>query len=120
MNIKRFIINKNEQSITIELSKGKTHCLSFEYLRVFPPNLEGPTQQKQLITNKKLVSITAIESVGKHGYRFIFDDQFSAIYPADYLMVLIKEQKQRWQHYLEEMKASGHSREAIINVTQLS
>ena len=63
--------------------------------------------------------LSAIENVGKHGYRFIFDDLHSAIYSTEYLNLLIIEHEQRWQYYLTELKASGHSREAIINITQL-
>ena len=125
MRIKGFTINTNNKSITINLDNGDTACLAFEYLRVFSPNLEKPTKQQagvtnmKLVTNKKLVQLTAIEHVGKHGFRFIFDDQHSAIYTAEYLEILITEHEQRWQHYLAELKTSGHSREAIINIKQL-
>jgi DUF971 family protein len=63
--------------------------------------------------------LTAIESVGKHGHRLIFDDQHSAIYTSEYIALLIKEYSQRWEGYLLELKASGHSREATIDITQL-
>lgn len=125
MRIKRFIINTDNKSITLEFNQGDTACLTFEYLRVFSPNLEKPTKQQacvtnmKLVTNKKLVQLTTIEHVGKHGFRFIFDDQHSAIYTAEYLEVLITEHTQRWQHYLSELKTSGLSREAMINITQL-
>lgn len=119
MKIKKFIINKNEKSLTINLVNDKAACLSFEYLRVFTPTTNSPQKQSPLITHKKLVALLAIENVGKHGYRFIFDDQHSAIYSTELLMVLIKEQKQRWEQYLTELNASGHSREAMISITQL-
>jgi len=119
MNIKSFIINTNKKSITINLINGDTACLSFEYLRVFTPEINNSKKQQALVTNKKLVTLSAIENVGKHGYRFVFDDQHNAIYSAEYLTLLIIEHEQRWQHYLTELKASGHSREAIINITQL-
>jgi len=119
MNIKSFIINTNKKSITINLINGDTACLSFEYLRVFTPKISNSTKQQALVTNKKLVTLSAIENLGKHGYRLVFDDQHSAIYSTEYLTLLIREHEQRWQHYLTELKASGHSREAIINITQL-
>lgn len=115
MRIKRFLINTSEKSITIDFIHGDTACLSFEYLRVFTPM----AKQNALVSHKKHVVLTSIENVGKYGYRFIFDDQHSAIYSTEYLIVLINEYAQRWQHYLAELKTSGHSREATINITQL-
>lgn len=119
MKIQKFIINQNEKSLTINLVNGKAACLSFEFLRVFSPTVQAQQKQPNIVSHKKLVKLLAIEHVGKHGYRLIFDDQHSAIYPAEFLIVLIKEQKQRWQQYLADLQASGHSREAMINITQL-
>ena len=119
MSIKKFIICKNEKSLTINFVKGKAACLSFEYLRVNTPQLSSSAKQESLVTHKKNVVLNSIENVGKHGYRFIFDDQHSAIYTGDFLALLTSEHKQRWQQYLEKLKASGHSREAMINITQL-
>jgi DUF971 family protein len=84
---------------------------------VFTP----PTGNKQqaLASHKKSIKLVTIENVGKHGYRLIFDDQHRAIYASGYLELLSKEYDQRWQHYLSELKASGHSRETMINITQL-
>jgi len=115
MSIKRFLINTNKKSITIDLIGGDTACLPFEYLRVFTPMIK----QKVLVSHKKHVILTAIENVGKHGYRLIFDDKHSAIYSTEHIIILINEHTQRWQHYLAELKASGHTREAIIGITQL-
>ncbi len=119
MTITRFIINKIDKNLTVYLNKGKKAELSFEFLRVFTPTIPNPKQQKSLITHKKQVELMAIENVAQHGYRLVFDDQHNAIYPTDYLALLIKEYPQRWQRYLEEVEASGHSREAMINITQL-
>jgi len=119
MSIKNFGINTNKKSITIDFINGDTACLSFEYLRISTPKTNNQAKQPTLVTNKKLVTLAAIENVAKHGYRFVFDDQHNAIYTAKYLTLLTKEHEQRWQHYLTELKASGHSREAIINITQL-
>jgi len=119
MNIKQFIINNNEKNLTLNFFKGEVVCLSFEYLRVFTPTNNNSPKQQVLVTHKKSVMLNAIENVGKHGYRLVFDDQHSAIYSSEYLALLTKEYEQRWQHYLQELKASGHSREAMINITQL-
>jgi len=119
MNIQVFLININEKSLTINFNNGESACLPFEYLRVFTPSVNKPTKQQSLVTHKKNVVLTAIENLGKHGYRFIFDDQHNAIYSTEYIALLIEEHDTRWQHYLTNLKASGHSREAIINITQL-
>lgn len=117
MIITGFIINNVEKTLTINSVNSKGAQLSFEYLRVLTPAIGN--KQQALISHKKSITLTAIENVGKHGYRLTFDDQHSAIYSSDYLELLVKEQAQRWQHYLSEIKASGHSREAMINITQL-
>jgi len=117
MIINGFIINNTEKNLTINFVNSKVAHLNFEYLRVFTPT--AGNKQQALISHKKSIMLTAIENVGVHGYRLVFDDQHSAIYSPDYLEQLITEHDQRWQHYLTELKTSGHSREAMINITQL-
>ena len=117
--IKNFQINANDNHVTITAIKGTTACLSFEYLRVFTPNTQASSKQQDFIAHKKDVALMAIEHVGKHGYRLIFDDNHSAIYSADYITVLMKESKQRWQQYVTALKSSGQSRETSINIKQL-
>ncbi len=119
MTIKQFIINNNEKNLSITFVSGEVACLSSEYLRVFTPAFSSSSKQQNLVTHKKMVALTAIENVGKHGYRLVFDDQHSNIYSAEYLLLLIREHEQRWQQYLVELGASGHSREAMINITQV-
>lgn len=117
MIITGFIINNAEKNLTINTVNSKAAQLSFEYLRVFSPTTGN--KQPALVTHKKSITLTTIENVGKHGYRLAFDDQHSAIYSSEYLELLVKEHEQRWQHYLSELKTSGHSREAMIDITQL-
>ena len=100
----------------------KNHAIqtefSFEFLRVFSPT---PATKKQppLVCHKKLVRLMAIEPVGKHGFRFVFDDEHSEIYSVEHLVTLAKQQDSLWQQYLAAIKESGHSREAMINITEL-
>lgn len=118
VKIERFILKQAEQKLSIYLVKDQLIELTFEYLRVFSPqsvNKKNPTVE----AHKKNIQLIAIESVGKHGFRLIFDDEHSAIYSAEYLELLALEYTERWQHYLAQLKASGHSREAMINITQL-
>jgi len=118
VKIERFTLNQSQKHLTIAFSRKKAFELSFEYLRVFSPQtMQDKTAT--IATHKKQVQLMAIEAVSKHGYRFIFDDDHSAIYSFDYLEVLANEQAQRWQQYLAQLKASGHSREAMIDIKQL-
>ncbi len=122
MNIKKFTLNKVKHILTIEFigkkAKSATIDFSFEFLRVFSPT---PANNKQtpLVCHKKQVKLITIEPVGKHGYRFIFDDEHSEIYDSEYLLRIAEQQTQLWQQYLAAIKQSGHSREAMIDITQL-
>ncbi|MBU2870129.1 gamma-butyrobetaine hydroxylase-like domain-containing protein [Colwellia sp. E2M01] len=128
MKIAQFILNQAQHSLTINFAESvgsnrenqQGAELSFEYLRISSPNeLAKKAKQGQVVCHKKEVNLSRIESVAKHGYRFIFDDEHSAIYSEDYIQTLIAEQDSRWQSYLVELKASGHSRETMIDFKQL-
>ncbi|PKG85410.1 hypothetical protein CXF85_07460 [Colwellia sp. 75C3] len=123
MKIARFIIDNTLHNLTIEFSASaaiKNTQLSFEYLRVSSPaNSTKKPKTSQVTAHKKDILLVNIESVAKHGYRFIFDDEHSAIYSEDYVQTLALEYEIRWQSYLNELKTSGHSRETMINFKQL-
>jgi DUF971 family protein len=118
VKIKRFTLNNSQSKLTIAFSQGQIFELSFEYLRVFSPQTIK-SKTATIETHKKQVQLIAIEAVGKHGYRFIFDDGYSGIYSFSYLETLAKEQEQHWQQYLAQLKTCGHSREAMIDIKQL-
>jgi len=71
------------------------------------------------VYHKKQVQLLNIESVGKHGYRFIFDDGHSNIYNEDYLLTLATEYQQRWQRYLSSTSTVSNSREAMIEIKEV-
>jgi len=126
MEIKRFTLNNHQKKLTIAFSDDQSFELSFEYLRVLSPQ---KSKKNTIEAHQKQVQLILIENVGKHGFRFIFDDQHaanqqsanqhSAIYSSEYLTLLCQEYEQRWQQYLHELQALGYSREAMINITQL-
>ena len=123
-HIERFTLNNSAAELEINFSANKvspeqTLTLSYEFVRVFAPQDASGNKGKALVTHKKEVRLLSIESVGKHGYRLIFDDQYSAIYSESYLHGLGYRYQELWQQYLAELKASGHSREAMINITQV-
>jgi DUF971 family protein len=125
MIITRFILDYSQRTLMLEFTVSEKIAntqLSFEYLRVNSPSnstQKPKTDQPLIISHKKDVVITNIESVAKHGFRFIFNDGHSAIYNEDYIRMLVFEHEARWQGYLDELKVSGHSREAIIEIKQL-
>ncbi len=123
MKITRFIIDNALNSLVIEFSTNKNITdaqLSFEYLRISSAaNSANKTKPEQVTSHKKAVLLTHIESVAKHGYRLIFNDGHSIIFSEEYLQTLALEYESRWQYYLDELKISGHSREAMIDIKQL-
>ena len=125
MKITRFIIDNALHSLTIEFSASENIAnaqLSFEYLRI-SSNASSAKKNKagqvQVTSHKKNVLLVNIESVAKHGYRLIFNDGHSAIFSEEFIQTLAVEYETRWQDYLSELKNSGHSREAMIDIKQL-
>ena len=116
--ITRFIIKTQSASLEVIFDQHSKFSLSFEYLRVFSPD-EKNHSGDNIVSHKKQVQLTKIESLGKHGYRFIFDDDHSAIYTGTYLAKLFHEHDMRWQHYLVELDKSVHSREASIQFKEV-
>ncbi|MEM7071228.1 MAG: gamma-butyrobetaine hydroxylase-like domain-containing protein, partial [Pseudomonadota bacterium] len=71
----------------------------------WPPTVKNHGQEKQIVTNKQNVNITAIEPVGRYGVRLIFDDGHSTgFYSWVYLDDLGKHYKKRWERYQDALK----------------
>ncbi|WDE11182.1 gamma-butyrobetaine hydroxylase-like domain-containing protein [Thalassomonas haliotis] len=138
MKVTRFTLAPDTATLTLDFieyrDREQQYQLSFEYLRVFSPVKSTPAKGKQaqgvsagevsgweipLIAHKKQVLLKKIEAVGKHGYRFIFDDQHKAIYSEAYLLGLCRQQQVLWPEYLNAMKNNKLTREANISITQL-
>ncbi|WP_440875036.1 gamma-butyrobetaine hydroxylase-like domain-containing protein [Thalassotalea sp. PLHSN55] len=113
-----FTLKKDEKLLLVELDQQSVITLPFEYLRVFSPLVQSH-QGNNIVSHKKMVQIRKIESVGKHGYRFLFDDDHSAIYGTTYLIQLFHEYDIRWKGYLANIANSAHNREANIDIKQL-
>lgn len=121
MQISEFKLNNKASELTLSFSDNFMQALSYEFLRVYSPieqtSVKG--KPKPPVSHKKQVQILAIEPVAKHGYRFIFDDQHSAIYPALLLNEYAHNKNRLWQEYLDALKLTGHSREAMIDIKQV-
>ncbi len=114
--INKFTLVKNKALLIIAWKNNNIpdSSLSYEYLRI---STEQPV--KKVISHKKQVQLLTIEPVGKHGFRLCFDDSYRAIYSVSFLIELARNYQQRWQQYLDDIKASGHSREMSIDIKQL-
>jgi len=97
--------------------------LSAEFLRVHSPSAEVRGHgrgQEVLQTGKKHVGITALEPVGNYGIKLLFDDGHdTGIFSWDYLLDLCINYDSLWNQYLERLRTTGNSREALPPGTQI-
>lgn len=124
LTIQTFSINQQDSNLTLSLSDSSAQFseewqFSFEFLRVV--QLPGRLSKKPtaIDSHKKSVLIVAIESLGRHGFKLLFDDGFSCSYHQEEFALLFQQRESLWQDYLVALKSSGHSREAIIDIKQL-
>jgi len=120
--ITRFSINQAQKQLEVTLASGDELTLAMEFLRVIDANAlisgEGQPSTK-LVTHKKEVELTTIESVGKHGFRLLFDDKFSTVLNHEQILELNQHQQSLWQQYLDAIKESGFTRETAIDIKAL-
>jgi DUF971 family protein len=103
-----------ERLLDITFADGTHFALPAEYLRVESPSAEvqgHSPDQRQLVSGKQTVGITAIEPNGHYAIRLTFDDGHSSgIYTWDYLHRLGREQTHRWAAYLKAIDAASLTR----------
>ena len=112
-------INLHQKSrvLEVEYEDGSVHQLPGEYLRVYSPSAEvtghGPGPDV-LQLNKEEVNIDTRVPQGNYALKFTFDDKHdTGIYTWDYLYELGDTYEEKWQDYLERLKAAGHERRKI-------
>jgi len=108
-------LRKASRCLTISFDDGRTFDLPFEYLRVHSPSAEvkghGPGQEV-LQRGKENVRVTEVQPVGHYAVRLVFDDGHdTGLYTWSYLHELGREQRERWQDYLDRLAAAGYARE---------
>lgn len=123
MKITKFNIDNGQKSLFIDFYDNNgvknTAQLTFEYLRINSPEGQDKNGKAPVIFHKKDVLLANLESVAKHGYRFIFNDGHKTIFSESDIQTLVVEKESRWTSYLKELKLSGHSRETMIDFKQL-
>lgn len=112
-------LHQKSRILEITFDTGERFELSYEYLRVFTPSAEarghGPGQEV-LQVGKKDVTIERIEPVGSYAIRPVFSDGHdSGFYSWDILYNLGRHQESLWAAYLEQLAASGLSRDPAEN-----
>src|SRR5689334_12147479 len=108
-------LHQKSRILEIAFANGVGFRLPFEFLRVYSPSAEvrghGPGQEV-LQTGKRNVEIRSVEPVGSYAIQPAFSDgHATGIYSWDYLYELGETQGERWQQYLDKLKAAGASRE---------
>lgn len=98
-------LDKAKRTLSVSYDSGERFSLPAEYLRVESPSAEVQGHapgQKQIVTGKEQVAITALEPVGNYAVRIVFDDGHdTGLFSWDYLHELGREQVARWQTYLK-------------------
>jgi len=110
-----FTIKQASKEFEVKMKDESSLSFSIEYLRVFSP----ANNPKELVSHKKDVAISKIESVGKHGYRLIFDDGHNGIFNLNNFVSLNRQHDLNWKSYLDKINHSPHSREPMINFTEV-
>lgn len=122
-SISRFLLDNTARTLTIEFNSDERSFdesvnFTYEFLRVCPVE-RSPKKASSVVSHKKNVLLLAIESVGKHGYRLIFDDKFDTILSVNDFITYGEQLDALWNEYLQELKKSGHTREATFDIKQL-
>jgi DUF971 family protein len=113
-------LRRRSRVLEISYADGTNYALAFEYLRISSPSAEvrgHHPSQAVLQTGKKNVDILEVKQVGHYALQIVFDDGHdSGIYSWDYLYLLCTQERERWQAYLEELRAAGASRDPDTQV----
>ena len=108
-------VRRATAELEADFTDGARLCLPAEYLRVESPSAEvqghHPSERK-LVSGKRMVSIEAVEAVGRYAVRIRFTDGHdTGIYTWALLRQLGEEHGARWQDYLGRLDAAGRTRD---------
>ena len=106
---------KDRRTLRIAFDDGRTFDLSAELLRVTSPSAEvqGHSEaERKTVGGKRNVTILSVDPVGNYAIRLGFDDMHSTgIYSWAFLRDLGVNAGQRFQGYLDDIRAKGLDRD---------
>jgi DUF971 family protein len=106
---------KDRRTLHVAFDDGRTFELSAELLRVTSPSAEvqGHSEaERKTVGGKRNVTILSVDPVGNYAVRLRFDDMHSTgIYSWAFLRDLGVNADQRFQDYLDDIKAKGLDRD---------
>ena len=108
-------VHGQSRVLEVGFSDGTSFRIPFELMRVYSPSAEvqghGP-DQRVTVGGKAGVAIRDIVPVGHYAIRIVFDDGHdTGLFTWAYLATLGRERDERWQAYLDELRAKGLRRE---------
>jgi DUF971 family protein len=128
----KFTLKSKQQTLDLILNNKTSEnspvlSLKYEYLRIFSPSeLQKANSNKNTsstsipqVFHKKNIQLIAIEPLGKHGHRFLFDDGFNDIYSNTELLNLSHNVDENWSRYINNLSTTNSREESICfkNVT---
>jgi DUF971 family protein len=106
---------KDRRTLRVAFDDGRAFELSAELLRVSSPSAEvqGHSEaERKTVGGKRNVTILSVDPVGNYAVRLRFDDMHSTgIYSWAFLRDLGVNADQRFQDYLDDIKAKGLDRD---------
>ena len=106
---------KDRRTLRVAFDDGRTFELSAELLRVTSPSAEvqGHSEaERKTVGGKRNVTILSVDPVGNYAIRLGFDDMHSTgIYSWAFLRNLGVNADQRFQDYLDDIRAKGLDRD---------
>ncbi|WP_102959264.1 gamma-butyrobetaine hydroxylase-like domain-containing protein [Mangrovicella endophytica] len=108
-------VSQDRRTLRLTLAGGAVDELPAELLRVLSPSAEvqgHSPDQRVTVGGKKDVTIADIVPVGHYAIRIVFSDRHdTGIFTWRYLAELGAQRDEKWQAYLDELKAKGLKRE---------
>ena len=106
---------KDRRALCVAFDDGRSFDLSAELLRVTSPSAEvqGHSEaERKTVGGKRNVTILSVDPVGNYAIRIGFDDMHSTgIYSWAFLRDLGVNAGQRFQDYLDDLRAKGLDRD---------
>lgn len=104
-------LHRRSRTLEVEFPDGVGRVLTAEYLRVHSPSAEvtgHSAGEGVLVTGKDAVGIERLEPVGRYAVRIVFDDGHNTgLFTWPILHELCRLHDQKWQRYLERVRAAG-------------